>query len=322
MNTYDINYVPQSQWLNAAFQPNGNVDSLRRFPGWSSMTWWLNNGDATYNALQVLFKIQLQKFQLQAAYTWSHSIGNVTNDNSGGLGGPSYTWGPNPSLDRGNTQVNRPQIFVTSAIYYLPELKLRNVVVRNTVGGWELSGITQYASGTSTTLFLGDFPDLAGGSLPSLSGTGFPFNARPLATSVACGGLGGPAVLNPNSVTLVGYQIDTLPAGLEPRGYCRGPAYVNTDFSIDKNWRMWGEKLRLQFRLDFFNLFNHTNFRGDATTGFNVNVNCGAQDASGAHSPCSQSNNIITRQSVQEGSGFSYLTKGPREIQYGLKLIF
>ena len=79
------------------------------------MTWWLNNGDATYNALQVLFKIQLQKFQLQAAYTWSHSIGNVTNDNSGGLGGPSYTWGPNPSLDRGNTQVNRPQIFVTSA---------------------------------------------------------------------------------------------------------------------------------------------------------------------------------------------------------------
>ncbi len=322
LNTYDINYVPQSQWLDAAFQPNANVDSLHRFPGWSSMTWWLNNGDATYHSLQVLFKIQLQKFQLQAAYTWSHSIGNVTNGGSSGLGGQSYTWGPDPNLDRGNTELNRPQIFVTSAIYYLPELKHSNAFVRNTVGGWELTGITQYSSGTSTTLFQGGFQDLAGGSLSSLSGTGFPFNARPLATAVACGGVGGPAVLNPNSVTLVGYQIGTLPTGLEPRGYCRGPAYVNTDFSIDKNWRMWGEKLRLQFRIDFFNLFNHTNFRGDATTMFNVNVNCGVPDASGAYSPCSQSNNIITRQSVQDGSGFSFLTKGPREIQYGLKLIF
>ena len=109
LNTYDINYVPQSQWLNAAFQPNGNVDSLRRFPGWSSMTWWLNNGDATYNSLQVLFKVQLQKFQLQAAYTWSHSIGNVTNENAGGLGAElhlgtgseprSREYGTQPSAD-------------------------------------------------------------------------------------------------------------------------------------------------------------------------------------------------------------------------------
>ena len=239
LNTYDINYVPQFQWLDAAFQPNGNVDSLRRFPGWSSMTWWLNNGDATYHSLQVLFKIQLQKFQLQAAYTWSHSIGNVTNDPAALEG---YTWGPDPSLDRGNTQVNRPQIFVTSAIYYLPELKQSNAVVRNTVGGWELTGITQYSSGTSVTLWPGTFEDLAGGSLSSLSGTGSG-NVRPLTTSTVCNGLGGPAVLNPNSVTLVGFQIGTLPAAMEPRGYCRGPAYVNTDLSIDKNWRLWGEKV-------------------------------------------------------------------------------
>src|SRR5215469_9861764 len=76
LNTYNLNYVPQSQWLNAAFAPNGNVDSLRRFPGWTAMTWLLNNGDASYNSLQVLFKFQLQKLQLRAAYTWSHSIGN------------------------------------------------------------------------------------------------------------------------------------------------------------------------------------------------------------------------------------------------------
>src|SRR5215472_7016499 len=131
LNSYNLNYVPQSQWLNAAFAPNGNVDSLRRFPGWTAMTWLLNNGDASYNSLQVLFKLQLQKFQLRAAYTWSHSIGNVTNqDSSGGTGGQSYIWGPDPSLDRGNTEVNRPQIFVANGIYYLPELKHTNAFVR------------------------------------------------------------------------------------------------------------------------------------------------------------------------------------------------
>src|SRR5215469_4099465 len=106
LNSYDINYVPQSQWVNAAFQSGAGVDNLRRFPGWTAMTWWLNNGNATYNSLQILFKTQVQKFQLQAAYTWSHSIGNVTNQNSaGGISGNSYTWGPNPSLVRGKCRL-------------------------------------------------------------------------------------------------------------------------------------------------------------------------------------------------------------------------
>ena len=325
LNSYDINYVPQSQWVNAAFQSGAGVDNLRRFPGWTAMTWWLNNGDATYNSLQILFKTQVQKFQLQTAYTWSHSIGNVTNQNSaGGISGNSYIWGPNPSLDRGNTAINRPQIFVANAVYYLPDLKGASSFVQATVGGWELTGITQFASGTSTELYQTGIQDLAGGSLSSLSGTGFTFATRPLATTVACKGVGGPAVLNPNSVTLIGYQIGTLPSGLEPRGYCRGPGYVNTDFSIDKNWRLWGEKLHLQFRLDFFNVFNHANFRGDLINSGQVfaGVNCGAPDGSGAYSACSPTNNIITHQTAQSGIGYSTLTKGPREIQYGLKLIF
>ncbi len=224
------------------FQLYGDVNSLRRFPGWGPLTWWQNNGDTNYNSLQALFKVQLQTFQFQAAYTWSHSIGDVTNGNTSGLGEQSYTWGPNSALDRGNTELNRPQIFVANAVYYLPELKQTNAFLRNTVGGWELTGITRYSSGASTTFFMGALQDLAGGNLSSLAATA---NARPLVDGIPCGGLGGPAVLNPNAVTLVSYQIGTLPAGMEPRGYCRGPGYVETDFSIDKNWRLGSERLRL-----------------------------------------------------------------------------
>jgi len=322
LNNYDVNYVPESQWLNAAFAPNANVDSLRRFPGWSAMPWWLNNGDATYNSLQILFKVQTHKIQLQAAYTWSHSIGNVLSDIVNGLSEESYMWGPNPRLDRGNTEINRPQIFVGNAVYYLPELKHANAFVRNTIGGWELAGITQYSSGASTTLFISGLQDLAGGSLSALIGNGSIYNVRPLVTGVPCNGVAGPEVFNPASATLVGYAIGTIPSAMARRGHCRGPTYVNTDLSIDKNWRFWGEKLRLQFRLDFFNLFNHPNFRSDFNTGVNANVNCGAPDPTGAYSPCSQTNNVITREYVQPGTGFTTLTKGPREIQYGLKLIF
>ena len=316
LNFYDINYVPQSQWINTVFQPF-NLNGLRRFPGWSSMTWWLNNGDANYNSLQVLFKVQLQKFQLQTAYTWSHSIGNVTNSLNGAVSlFEGYTWGPEPGLDRGNTLINRPQVFVANAIYYLPELKHSNSFVRATVGGWELGGISQFASGASTTFYQFWFTDLANFNTVGLIGNDT-FEGRPLTTGVPCKGVGGPQVLNPDSVSILGYQIGTIPKGVEPRGYCRGPGYVNTDFSVDKNWRL-NERLHLQFRLDFFNLFNHANFRGDVgnfTKGAaDPYGNCGAPDASGTYSPCSQTNNIVTRQIVQPDIGYSTTTKGPREI--------
>jgi len=181
----------------------------------------------------------------------------------------SYTWGPDLGFDRSNTLVNRPQIFVANAIYYLPSLKGSNSFVQATVGGWELAVISQYSSGASSTLYQYWFTDLANGNTVGLIGTGNP-QARPLATAIPCKGVGGPEVLNPDSVSLIGYQIGTIPNGIEPHGYCRRPGYVNTDFSVDKNWRMWHEKLRLQFRLDFFNFFNHPNFRGDFINGRRV----------------------------------------------------
>ena len=161
-----------------------------------------------------------------------------------------------------------------------------------------------------------------------LIGNGFTNNQRPLISGQGCtSGLSGAQVLNPQAVTLIGYAIGTVPQGIEPRGYCHGPGTVNTDLSIDKNWRVWGERMRIQFRMDFFNLFNHANFRGDQINGVNggttfQNVNCGAVDVLGKYQPCSPSNNIITRQTYNSNAGYAVSTKGARELQYGLKIIF
>ena len=87
--------------------------------------------------------------------------------------------------------------------------------------------------------------------------------------------------MNPNAFTLVGYQIGTIPSNTEPRGYCRGPSLLDTDLSVDKNFKLT-ERVRMQFRMDFFNIFNHANFRGDQINGTQggtlfSSVNCGPQ---------------------------------------------
>ena len=350
LNSYDMNYIPSQYWASAAFLSTNttpNINNFRQFGinpvtgagGWGTLTEWEHNGSASYNALQVLFKTQIQKFQLQAAYTYSHSIGDVTlADSSGGIGYQSYVYGPDPTLNRGNSQINRPQIFVANLVYYLPALKGQNEVVQQVAGNWELGAITQYASGTSTNLTQGSVSEntgnlvdpTKGSGLGSLVGTGYPNPQRPLVNpGQSCtAGTGGAQVINPNAVTLVGYQIGTFPSSMEPVGYCHGPGYVNTDFSVDKNWRVWGERVRIQFRMDFFNLFNHANFNGGIINGIQggnsfSSVNCGPANGAGKYMPCNATTNSVISADTPVGAlGQATQARSAREIQYGLKVIF
>ena len=332
LNSYDMNYISPANWVTTAFlntNSTPNINSFRPYGagGWGTLAEWIHNGSASYNSLQALFKYQVQKFQLQAAYTYSHSIGDVIlNDSSGGLGAQSYMWGANPSLNRGNTYINRPQIFIANLVYYLPDLKGQNEVVQGVAGGWELSAITQYASGTSTNFTQNGVQDAAGGPLSSLFGVGYTNPQRPLVsgnTNLCSQGTGGAQVLNPKATTLVGYVIGTIPSNTEPVGYCHGPGLVNTDFSVDKNWKAWGERLRIQFRFDMFNMFNHANFNGgNINLQTAANVNCGAPNGAGVYSQCSPTNNIITVYKPSNQLGQATAARNAREMQYGLKIIF
>jgi hypothetical protein len=112
---------------------------------------------------------------------------------------------------------------------------------------------------------------------------------------------------------------------MEPRGYCAGPRLVETDFSLNKNWKMT-EKVNVQFRLDAFNLFNHPNFRGDQLGRGNPfeGYNCGAADAGGKYMPCSTTNNTISSVTRWNNFGQSSQLVGDagREFQYSLKFSF
>jgi Carboxypeptidase regulatory-like domain len=320
---YDLNQVAPANRLAAAFQTGGGLNALRPLPNDGTITTFARGDWSDYHALQVLFKSRVRDWvQFQAAYTWSHAIANTELDDSaagtsGSVVASLVTDLTNPKLDKGNTTINRPHIFVTNAIFYLPKLAQANSLERGVAGGWEFSAIATAESGTSITVF----DNSGSGPVASISGTGYAANQRPnLVSGIACNsGVSGNQIINPNAFTLVGFQIGSI--GSEPRGYCHGPDRVNFDLSLAKTWKL-SEKFNLQFRFQGFNAFNHTQFSGNSAGGvFNVtytpSFDCGA-------TACSPSNSVIQNSAlaVPNTFGQSLATNGPREFQYALKLTF
>jgi hypothetical protein len=94
--------------------------------------------------------------------------------------------------------------------------------------------------------------------------------------------------------------------GTLPRNFLRGPGYINVDMSFSKTTAIT-ERMKLEFRAEFFNIFNHANFQnpgGNGTSGTNINSSLFGQ--------------IL---STGVGSGSTYDPQ-PRIIQLALRLTF
>ena len=209
----------------------------------------------------------------------------------------------------------------------MPAFKDQNTFVRTLLGGWEAASIVQVSSGTSLTprLFATGLKGTAGPNFQAgITGTGTAVaNQRPLRdASQPCTIKGAEGTfINPKAWTLVGYKIGET---IAKRTTCLGPPTKNVDLSFYKNFSpAWltksflGEGARVQFRFEFFNILNTTQFRGDSLqmNFYNDTVLCGA-------AACSAANNTITSAGVTGGFGVAGRSKGAREIQYALKLYF
>ncbi len=377
--TYDINQIPESGFATAAFMGSSSqgatpsYDVLRPTPNFGRINYFSRDGHSNYHALQVQFRSKLSNFSnIQAAYTWSHTIADFEQDaaNGGGSQG-SFTDIQNIGADRGNATINRPHIFVFNEVFFLPKFAHQASFIRESVGGWEFNTIFTAESGNSITVYQSGLapagttptalvdpaappPQCSGGGLTfpcaglaSLSGTGFNNTQRPnTVPGTGCNsGVSGNQIFNPNAFTLIGFKIGTI--GDAPRGACHGPHYVNGDMGIYKNWRI-KERFGVRFSMDFFNVFNHSNF--DATyiqgTGGNNGsgtfyngggVYCGPGApvvvggiAKTQYEPCSPTNNVISAYGATNkgigganpGFGSTIVTKTNRELQYGLKITF
>jgi hypothetical protein len=141
--------------------------------------------------------------------------------------------------------------FTASAIYTLPLLANSSAIVRNVLGGWQTSTIVQTRSGLPVNVSLesGFFglpmrPNAVDGASPTLSGVGFP-NAKFNSAAFA---------INPNFDGSWGVNLGDV-----GRNTLRGPGFFQADFSLMKDFAI-RENMKLQFRVDLFNVFNHPNF--------------------------------------------------------------
>ena len=354
----DLNEVPSSDWINSSFLgttgPNAsttNINSYRPANNFGMIGEFARGGSATYHSLQTLFRSRVgSRSSFQASYTWSHSIGDVELDNSSGSVNQEAFINPaNTHLDRGNTNINRPNIFVANEVFDLPKFAGSNSFVQQTLGGWELNSIINIQSGASFSVYsnIGGgkdvnagvspmaIPNLPVGALPcgnpavtpgttladcyqlnSLTGTGFGNNQRPDATGIACNaGQNGNQILNTGAFTLTGYTIGTV--GNAHKGSCYGADARTADVQLAKNWKI-KERYGIKFQFDFFNLLNHPNFDSFNLEGAGYvpgSVACGS-------TACSPVNNVITSQTAVTGFGTAGSVHPGREIQYTLKFTF
>jgi hypothetical protein len=156
--------------------------------------------------------------------------------------------------ERGLADSDVPDNFIASCVWDLPfgkgrPINIVNPVLNGLFGGWELSGITNFRSGMPLTITTTN--DIAN------VGTG---GQRANATSVK------PAKVDPRTNGLVGFvrEAYSTPArgtfGNLARNTQRGFGINNWDLGVNKNFPIGflGEASRLQFRAEFFNVFNHT----------------------------------------------------------------
>ena len=250
-----------------------------------------STGNSYYHAMQLWLNRRFsQNLAFQASYTWGHTISDVPLTSF-----TNYASDPFDYRDaRGDADLDRRHTFVGNFVYELPTFDGWGAVGRHLVGGWQINGILSYFGSTPIDITSGV------NTLGTSSNTG----QRPDVVE------GVPIYLDgPDSTLHLNPAAFRLPPpgrnGNLGRGRVRDTPLTTVDFSMNKNWR-FRERLNFQFRAEFFNLFNHTNF-----TGFNTALNFQGNQ-----------NDANFGQITNGAFGTLNATQRPREIQFGFKFLF
>ena len=270
--------------------------------------------NSSYNGLQSSLRLATHGFTGTLNYVWSHSIDNASD----GTDFVPNAAQPDNSFDAANERASSNfdirQHFSGNFVYELP----KSPVAKPLLSGWELDGIVTLQAGAPVNvnyLFEGDFngsgeyfgrPDLVGNPFAGTSLPGAYLNASAFAVPCTWDAA--------NQACVPGTQH----FGNLGRNAFTGPPFKDFDISLVKNmaFREW---LNIQFRADFFNVFNHPNFSNPMLPAFGLDfLQGGMPDANGrgvGYLPITATPDV--------GSGNPFLGGGgPRTIQLGLKFRF
>jgi hypothetical protein len=261
---------------------------------------------SNYNGLVVTGKYQGRHgIFVQASYTYGRSLDDssswaVATGQPGGVADAR-----NLKADYGPSNFDIRHRAVITYVVDVPAgpghrvLGWNNAINRQVIGGWQISGITTIQTGSPFTVF-NNSTDFSGFNQqfdrPDVTGTG------PLTQDNR----------NPDAAFDTTFFSKTPPTGrvgTAGRDQFFGPGLVNFDFTAAKYFPLHTERVRLQFRADFFNLFNHTNFSNPVSN--QSSVNFGKITAT-----------VGSAVATAVGTTAGLVGGGPRVVQLAMRVIF
>ncbi|MGC1453310.1 MAG: TonB-dependent receptor, partial [Candidatus Sulfotelmatobacter sp.] len=313
-NDYREMNAPNQSALAPLFVSNGTGYNLStQYLGFNSIKLSEDVQNSHYNGLQASVRSQIKDLTLDAGYTLSKAVDPATSGNGvsdlNNVSNPySYTY------DNGPSGLDRTNIFYFNWVYDIPLLKnSSSKLMKSTLGGWQVSGVVAMVSGAPLNITEGGIPNcMVPGAVECVQGTAnissiIPnANNRPMVT----GSVGTPHTVNSwlanGKVTAIdpttnkAYVVSKgafspTPAGVwgnTPFNSVRGPGRDNWNLALFKTFAFNERGSRLEFRTEFFNIWNHTQFN---------NVSSGYQNGD---------------------FGQVTSTHDPRVIQFGLKLYY
>jgi hypothetical protein len=259
--------------VNQAVAGPGSVQSRRPFPNFGTLNWIDDSIASSYSSLQAEVRHQFASgLSFLAGYTWSKCM------DTGGWEDILHR------ADKGLCGIDARQRFVISYIYELPFGPGRRFAsgatgaAKQIIAGWQLNGITTFASGEPLTAYMpGDWANVGGSDFPDL---------------IANPNLSGSQRTPTHAFNTAAFSAPTPGTfGTAGRNIIIPPGINNFDFALMKGFPITEQK-RLEFRAEFFNIFNHANLLFPDTT------------------------------YSTPGFGADTQARDPRDIQFALKFIF
>jgi hypothetical protein len=322
-----------------------SADSVRPYLGFSNIISVDNIADSTYHALQATLRQTTGPLTIGVAYTWSHSLDDASDRSSANFANSLDIHSNHASSD-----FDQRQLLNVNYIYDLPLLRLLTgfdhlvgsssdpvdgdssasankdtwqpgPVLKTLIGGWQLSGITTFQTGTPFSVINGGGSN--GTGVADNAGVGDGLGVGSYADVIGNAHVGkpyvqpggnnvGPLLLNPGAFAAP----RGLTFGNSGRNFLNNPSRINFNMSVYKHFKPFKDRLDIEFRAEAFNVFNHTQFRitdpaNPGNTGNNI-INCyGSQTElySAGGSGCLAGNSFLHPVDAHD----------PRIMQFGLK---
>jgi hypothetical protein len=241
--------IPAGTLFTSATEPK--INAYRPYLGYNAINVVENWFDSNYHSMQLSMQKRLSGNSLiNLAYTWSKNL----TDNASDRSNAAQNFYNRHGGEYGLAQFDRRQVLTVNYVYELPWMKNQEGPVGHVLGGWQISGITTFGTGNPFTVTTSAGTDPAGLGILGSS------TASPRPNQVSDPNANAPHTITQwfNTSAFVNVAAGSTQPGNAGRYTVAGPGYQRWDFSLFKNFKV-SESVKIQFRTELFNAFNHTN---------------------------------------------------------------